>query len=196
MTKEGFQVLCSDVIFPYIEELMKLDSASGSNCLKIKERRISQIYRNYEAKRKVIRRFFMKLEEKPMDRHKIGSVFMYSILKSRVLKVTKLDKQTIPHKLLMANEYLAVYVALSIVESYRIDENGYTGETGFEKFCLIMPETFKSSDTYVDNLCKALYYLRNGKEFDIFAYANILFLLEAYTNKCQELRTESLDLGE
>lgn len=186
MTKECFQRLYSKIIYPFIEELMDFDKESGSNCLNFKEAKVGHIFRNYENKRKAIRRFFMELENKPMDRHKIGSVLMYSILKSRVFEITKLAKQTLPHKLLMANEYLAVSVAISVIESYRINEAGYKDEADFEKCRLIMPNTLhtESSDTYIDNLCKALYYLRNSKEFDIFAYANIFFLLEVYTNKC------------
>lgn len=187
MTKECFQQLYSQIIYPYIEDLINLDKKSGSNCLKFKKKKVGQIFRNYENQRKIIRKFFMKLETKPMDRHKIGSVLMYSILKSRVFKITKTARQTLPSKLLMANEYLAVFVALNIVESYRIDENDYNYKSDYEKYCLIIPKTFHngSPDAYIDNLCKALYYLKNIKDFDIFAYANILFLLETYTNEHQ-----------
>lgn len=127
----------------------------------------------------------MNLETKPMDRHKIGSVLIYSILKSHIIKVTKLTKKSLPHALLMANEYLAVYVALSVIESYRIDDNGGFNEANPMGCCLEIPLTFhnEGSNAYIDNLCKALFYLRNINEFDIFAYANIMFLLEAYTKK-------------
>lgn len=195
MTKECFQVLYSNIIYPYIMDLINRDRELGSNCLKFKEKKVIQIFRNYEKKRKVIRRFFMKLEKKPMDRHKIGSVLIYSILKSHVIKINKLTKQTLPHDMLMANEYLAISVALSVVDSYRIDQYDRENTADFKKFCLVIPETFHedSSDTYIDNLCKALYYLKNCKEFDIFAYANILFLLEAYTNEFNNLNSSKSD---
>lgn len=185
MTKECFQNLCSSIIVPYIKELLELDKNSGCSCLKYKEKRINKIYRVYEKKRQIIRRYFMNLESKPMDRHKIGSVLIYSILKSHIFKITKLTKQKLPYTLLMANEYLAVYVALSVVESYRIDDNDGWDNENYIKFCLEIPLTFhdESPNAYIDNLCKALFYLRNTNEFDIFAYANILFLLEAYTKK-------------
>ncbi len=186
MTKECFQKLCSDIINPYIDELISLDKEYGSNCLVFKKNSINRIYENYESKRRVVRKYFMHLQEKPMDRHKIGSVFMYAILKSRVFKVTKLARQPIPRELVMANEYLAVLVALSVIESYRKDD--YREKFGTDHDSrdvqLKLPMTFhnESPDAYIDNLCKSLYYVNDYSKFDIFAYANILFLLEVYTD--------------
>ncbi len=64
----------------------------------------------------------MNSESQPIDSHKIGSVLIYSILKSHIFKVTKIAKQHLLPVLLMANEYLAIYVALSVVESYIKEE--------------------------------------------------------------------------
>ncbi len=185
MTKKCFQDLCSTIIVPYIKDLLEVDKKSGCICLKFVEKRLNKIYKIYEKKRQIVRRYFMNLETDPMDRHKIGSVLIYSILKSHVIKVTKLTKQRLPHVLLMANEYLAVYVALSVIESYRIDDSDDSDEVDPIGCCLDIPLTFHDKDpnAYIDNLCTALYYLKNNKEFDIFSYANILFLLEAYTKK-------------
>lgn len=55
--------------------------------------------------------------EKALDRHKVASCMMYAVLKSRVLKVNRLVSH-LPNRLLMANEYLAVYVGLNIIEQY------------------------------------------------------------------------------
>ena len=190
MTEKCFQRLCSDIIVPYINELISLDKEYDSECLVFKENSISRIYENYESKRHTIRKYFMHLQEKPMDRHKIGSVFMYAILKSRVFKVKKLSKQPIPHELLMANEYLAVLVALSVIESYRKDD--YMEKHGAEPnpadIQLKLPMTFhnESTNAYIDNLCKSLYYINDYSKFDVFAYANILFLLEIYTDTCNK----------
>ena len=85
----------------------------------------------------------------------------------------------------MANEYLAVYIAINIVEQYKRDEIRDEG------YNLIFPVTYHeySSDTsvFIDNLCKSLYYLRNRIEtMDIFAYSTILFFMERYTDTMLE----------
>ena len=183
MQREKFESFYTDVLSKHIEELMEIDKKSGLNCLKRVSGTERKIYNNYENKRKQIRRFFMNLECKPMDRHKIGAVMMYAVLKASPIRVDK-SIPNIPDELLMANEYLAFYAALSIIDSYRRDEFGIdTVECD-----LILPATStdaKDDDagaTYINNTCKALYYIDDAENFDIFAYANILFLLEKYTN--------------
>ncbi len=173
MDRETFKSFRERVIDRYVAELETLDNVGALTCHK---NRIDYIYKHYERKRLEIRRFFMNIETKPMDRHKIGACIMYATLKSNVFSVNRLiDK--LPGKLLMANEYLATYLALSVVESYKMDElnNQY--------WLIKIPSTYHG-DAYIENLCKALYCIPSINCFDIFAYSNILFLLEKYTDDC------------
>lgn len=185
MTKKCFQSLSANIIEQYIKDLLKIDKESGNDCLKYRKNKLNKVYKIYEKERRTIRKYFMNSESQPIDRHKIGSVLIYSILKSHIFKVTKIAKQHLLPVLLMANEYLAIYVALSVVESYITEENNLEANNSKKVKQLEIPMTFHNNDSnaYIDNLCQALYYLRNNKEFDVFAYANILFLLEAYTKK-------------
>lgn len=122
---------------------------------------------------------YMSGDMKPMDRHKIAANFMCSILKARVIRVNRLIPN-LPIELLMANEYLAFYVAVSIVENYKRDL------TGNEDYILdLFPETYienEGFDSYIQNTCKALFYIKRYEIKDIFAYANLLFWLEKYTD--------------
>lgn len=185
MTKEYFGKFCEEIIIPYTDQLKKIDDDLGVKCLEFNRKSLNKVYGTYENKRMEIRKYFMNEENKPMDRHKIGSVMMYAILKSRLLHIHNLYKTRVPHQLLMANEYLAVYVALSVVESYRRDDcktNGFDVSACDEKLWrLLLPNTYHD-DSYIDNLCKSLYYIPDISKFDIFAYSNILYLLEIYTD--------------
>ena len=189
MDRDCFQNICSQVIDKYVEELLKIDQEFGCNCLRFRRGRIKRIYRYYEAKRITIRKYFMHLENKPMDRHKIGAVLMYAVLKARLIHVGKQDRMCLPEQLLMANQYLALYVALNVVELYKLDDIGWSGD-GVPKnrndWRLRLPPTFHGSDgsenEYISNACKALYYINDPNRLDIFAYSNILFLLEIYTD--------------
>ena len=80
----------------------------------------------------------------------------------------------------MANEYLAVYIAINIVEQYKRDELGKDSE-----YKLIFPITYHEENektcVYLNNLCKGLYYIK-PKHIDIFAYSTIFFFMEKYTD--------------
>lgn len=179
ITKQTFEKIYNQVILGYVNDLTKIEEESGTNCLKFSYKRTKRIYDYYEKKRLYVRRYFMNLESKPMDRHKIGAVMIYAILKSKPFHVNK-TVSNLPSQLLMANEYLAFNVALNIVELYRMDDAQSKGSNGVDSN-LILPNTYHA-DVYIENVCKALYYVNNPNSFDIFAYANILFLLEKYSD--------------
>lgn len=185
MEKTGFEEFCVLTIDAYIDELREIDKEYGA--LTVRESRKKYVYLFYEIARMNIRKYFMQLESKPMDRHKIGSVMAYAILRSKIIKVNRLIPD-LPEKILMANEYLAFTVAMNIVEIYKREMEDYRFHEGYTLF---MPRTYheneKSTESvYLSNVCKALYYIPSMRRFDIFAYANILFLLEKYTDLSKE----------
>lgn len=190
MKKKDFYEFYNNVIQKYIDEFLDEDKRSGYNCLTFRKNKVRNIYIYYEKKRLEIRKYFMNLESKPMDRHKIAAVMMYSILKSKVIKVNKFIPN-LPSVLLMANEYLAFIVALGIIESYRKDQFKDNSKNN-NCYMLNLPTPYHgvsnhnasdcNNDIYITNTCKSLYYLTNWRKFDIFAYSNILFLLEKYTD--------------
>lgn len=185
MQREDFDDFFKTVINDFINELRIIDE--DFHCLTVREHRFSKVFFYYELMRTNIRKYFMHLESKPMDRHKIGAVLLYAVLKSKILKVNKFVAN-LPDQLLMANEYLAINVALSVVELYKRDEEDCPYHDNYE---IILPPTYHEKvssnySVYLNNLCKSLYYLNNLNNFDVFAYSNILFLLERYTDTLLE----------
>ena len=128
----------------------------------------------------------MKPPAKALDRHKVASCMLYAILRSKVFRINKLQKQ-LPYKILMANEYLGVYVAVNIIEQYKIDELG-------KEYNLIFPTTYHETENntcvYLDNLCKGLYYIK-AKNLDIFSYSTIFFFMEKYTDTLLEYKNKN-----
>lgn len=80
----------------------------------------------------------------------------------------------------MANEYLAVYIAVNIIEQYKRDELGYSLAYKLV-FPLTCHEEDEKSSAFLDNLCKSLYYIKPN-QINIFAYSTIFFFMEQYTD--------------
>lgn len=187
MKVEDFEDFCSKVIDNYIKELMEYQKSH--KCIIKSNMAKNNIFKFYQRKRDEIKKNYMvkpAQNEKALDRHKVASCMMYAILKSRVLKVNRFVPH-LPNKLLMANEYLAVYVGLNIIEQYRRDDGKKEPDNK-----LIFPITYhevpsdeapSDESDFIDNLCKGLYYLRRKIDnMDIFAYSTILFFVEKYTD--------------
>lgn len=182
MRVEDFEDFCAQVIDKYIDGYREYQK--DYKCLYECKFAKSRIFRYYQRKRDVIKNNYMENPgdaEKSLDRHKVAACMMYAILKCRIWKVNRFVPH-LPDKLLMANEYLAVYVAINIMEQYRIDDGKSASE-----YKIIFPityhETSSGESDYLSNLCKSLYYLRHKVwTMDIFAYSNIMFFLEKYTD--------------
>lgn len=141
-----------------------------------------KIFYFYQKKRDYIRSNYMTKEYNvALDRHKVASCMLYAILKVKPFSVNRNVK--LDEKLLLANEYLAFYVALNIIENYRMSVDGKQ-----EDECqILLPETYqemKGSTDYLSNMCRNLYFLSvyDVDKYDVLAYSNILFLLEKYTD--------------
>lgn len=182
MKVEDFEDFSAKVINNYVGELKKIQK--DYNCIRESKLAKSKVFKCYQQKRDEIKNHYMEEPEKngkALDRHKVAACMMYAILKCRVLKVNRFVPH-LPNQLLMANEYLAVYVALNIIEQYRIDEGKEMPENK-----LIFPITYHEAPSeesdFLNNMCKGLYYLRHKIcTMDIFAYSNILFFIEKYTD--------------
>lgn len=179
MTKYVFDFFANDVIYKFYEELKKIDSGKfGNKAIKFERKRLSLVYLYYESFRKNMRKMYMTVESKPMDRHKIASAMMFSILKARLVKVNRLVPD-LPLELLLANEYIAFYCAVNIIEIYRRD-------MGAEEYSVLFPDTYIENEgemSYLENTCKALYYTKSYKMSNILLFANALFMLERFTDE-------------
>lgn len=134
-----------------------------------------------------MRKLYMTVESKPMDRHKIASTMLFSILKARVIRVNRLVPD-LPLELLLANEYIAFYCAVNIIEIYKRDLD-------FKDHTILFPDTYiedEGKTSYLENTCKALYYTRSYKMCNILLFANTLFVLERFTDEALgiEMKTD------
>ena len=188
MKFEDYDNFYQNVILGYINELRDFDSKC--HALTFNSKAYKSIYHYYEKKRIEIRNVYMSDASKPIDRHKTAASMMYAILKASVFKVNK-SIPCLPEPLRLANEYLAFYVAMNIIEQYkRTDE--INGEKISKNYQLIIPKTSYESQTnqmtgevdnsFISSICLTLANIKNLKYFDVFSYATIMFLLEKNTD--------------
>ena len=121
MKIEDFEDFCVQVIDKYIADIEELQEKENCKCIKVKAYAKRKIFKYYQRKRDEIKNNYMEKPAKSLDRHKVAACMMYAVLRSKVLKVNRFIPH-IPTKLLMANEYLAVYVGLNIVDQYRKED--------------------------------------------------------------------------
>lgn len=188
MKYEDYKNFYNIVIKGYIDELIEFDSKC--NALSLNKNASKMIYKYYEKKRIEIRTVYMADASKPLDRHKTASCMMYAILKTKVFKVNK-SIPGLPEPIRLANEYLAFYVSMNIIELYkRTDE--VDGTKLNNNYQLILPTTsYESqsnqmtgevSNSFISSICLTLANIKNLEYFDLFSYATIMFLLEKYTD--------------
>lgn len=200
MKYEDFDDFYQIVIKGYIDDLIDFDSECKA--LSINKKAYKSIYKYYEKKRIEVRTVNMIDASKPIDRHKTASCMMYAILRAKVFKIDK-SNPSLPEPIRLANEYLAFYVAINIIEQYkRTDtQNGVKVNSNYQ---LVIPSTSYESqsnqmtgeveNSFISSICLTLANIRNIRFFDIFAYSTILFLLEENTdNILKDSKVENLN---
>lgn len=176
------------VLIPYLQELKDNDTV---NCLTINYKSINKVYQYYQTMRNLVKKVQMEANTSALDRHKVGAILIYGILRSKIIHVNKNIPNLPPH-LLMANEYYAVNIALNVIEMYKRKD----GEQ-YSNYEIIIPKPYhKHENEAIDNpflyeLCVGLYTQNIKRYFDVSAYAIILFQLEDKTDYILEIRNES-----
>lgn len=189
MKFEDYEDFYKNVIKEYINELLLFDSQY--HCLTLNDYAYKKIYYYYEKKRMDIRMNYMLDSSKPIDRHKTAATMMYAILRANLFKINY-RISNLPKELRMANEYVALYVALNIIELYKRRDELINYGIENSQYQLIIPETKyeqtanlyeeKKGASLIDSMCLTLANIKNLKYFDVFSYATILFLLENGTD--------------
>jgi hypothetical protein len=118
-----------------------------------------------------------------IDRHKVASIMLYSIIINKPFELKYLhDKESIKSISLMANEILgfntAVGTVLSFIDTDAVEKSDNKRIEIF-KNGFIYPKC--QHDSYEANVFKMLYYAKYNERYDIFAFSHVLFLIEAYT---------------
>lgn len=190
MKFEDYTDFYHTVIEKYIEELTIFDE--NYHALTQNEKAYKKIYYFYEKKRIETRMNYMLDSSKPIDRHKTAASMMYAILQAKVFKVNY-RIPNLPEPLRIANEYLAFYVALNIVELYKRRDDLQNKGVADSNYLLSIPNTKyegvvdqntkQAGASFISSICLTLANIKKLKYFDLFSYSTILFLLENNTDE-------------
>jgi len=173
-----YEKIWANCIKPKIDRMKAADDDIFFVDGQVKEK----IWRTYESCKNDIHTYMFDPNGR-IDRHKVASIMLYSIIINNPFELKYLhDKKTIKIASFMANEILAFNTAVGIVLSF-IETDA------IEKSDKIKIEIFKDGfiypvcqhDSYEANVFKMLYYAKYNNRYDVFAFSHVLFLIEAYT---------------
>lgn len=167
------------------------------------EKKVKKIYN--QQKRYFVESY-MSPDSPNIDRHKIAACLVKTIMIVKPLRIPiskkiefvfskkplyRIVSANLTDKdykyLLLANEYLAISVATSVIDGFiAISDNNKRLK---HKICL--PNPFpEEDDDYLLDLCACLYYTK-PKRINTITLSNIFFLLEKYS--CRKIQCENLD---
>ena len=165
-------------IKPKIERMLLADN----NIVFIEGQVKEKIWLTYEDYKNKVHSY-MHNPDGRIDRHKVASVMLYSTIINKPFELKLLPvKQEVRSSSILANEILGFHTALAIVLSFILtdaDEKSDKNKIEIFKNGFVFPKC--QHDSYLANIYKMLYYSNFNQRYDIFAFANILFLIEAYT---------------
>ena len=178
MDKTIYEKLWVQSIRPKIDRMLLSDDSIFFIDGQVKEK-IWLTYEDYKNKVHT----YMHYPDGRIDRHKVASVMLYSIIANKPFEIKIFPtKENVRSSALLANEILAVHVAFAILQSFILqDALNKSDKMQFEIFKtgFIFPEC--QHDNYPTHIYKMLYYAKYNNHYDIFAFSHILFLIEAYT---------------
>ena len=202
MKKDEFDRIWDETLQPLVESYQSQFhlKAKNTSCLYYRMRKY------FNKQRDLFLKSFMENDVYDIDRHKIASCYMKTVLAKRPLYIplsvklkfaftnkplaTLLDVKTkakgINNKIYYANEYLALSVAVNIIDAYIMADDNKDF-----KHSIIIPEPFPEYDT--DYLLDVCIDLRTNplRKINIVSFANIFFLLEKYS--CRRIQCENLE---
>ena len=173
-----YEKIWENIIKPKIDSMLAKDADILLNGGQLKEK----IWLTYEEYKNKVHSY-MHNPNGRIDRHKVASVMLYSIIVNKPFELNLLPvKREVNSSALLANEILGFHTALAIVRSFILQD-------AYEKSDKIKLEIFKDNftfpecqhDSYATHVYKMLYYSKLNRCYDIFAFAHVLFFIEAYT---------------
>ena len=182
MTREVFDELWKHIILSIFNDMNK------NNVLHLKKDAKEKVYKQYQNKKTYIKDNYMLSCNTHLDRHKIASCVLYAIMQVYPIEVNlsmikkKHDsKEMFPKEYQLLNEYLALYTAFSIIESFRQYGIHHSEEEfptkGFNRHKISIPNTSNGQD-YIYNTCLDLYFSKQKKNINVLTFSNVFFLLE------------------
>lgn len=188
MEKETYNRIWSNIVLPIYNNI-----SDGDDNISFNEKNKNKIFKRYIRIRDKIKKKYMEDSDSNIDRHKIASVMMVAIEEVYPIKVSKKyifqlwkSKKELDKRYVYANETLALFTALSILENYK--DYGIDGKIEMSRNSITLPETFNDSD-YAMNTCIDLYFGKRSKNINILTFSNVFFLLEKMAT-LNEIRIE------
>lgn len=193
---DEFDRIWNEVVIPLLNKSVSTYNVKNKN-LSICKIFCKKLF--FKNKKNFIEKY-MYWDTDKIDKHKIASCFMKSILLIKPIRIPFINKLKIRFKpleysnpidkTLLINEYLSLSVAITIIE-------GYITTNYNENFCqhplnhpIYFPDPFPDGDeNYIKDICIDLHYTKAYK-FNTITYANIFFLLEKYS--CRKQRCFNL----
>jgi len=173
-----FERIWENSIRPKIDRMLATNGDIVFNEVQLKDK-IWLTYENYKNRVHT----YMHNPDGRIDRHKVASVMLYSIIINRPFDLKLLPaKRKVNNEAYLANEVLGFHAALAIVWSFIMDSanlNSDKNRIDVFKNGFLFPEC--QHDSYPVHVHKMLYYSKYNNNYDIFAFSHILFLIEAYT---------------
>jgi hypothetical protein len=186
MNKEKFNILWEKSYLPYVDYLKKIATNSRFN----NEAR-DIIWQEYEETKSVLHTYMTDPDGK-IDRHKVSAIIIFSILKIEPFKLVLPDNEKLKPIEVLTNEAFAFHCALSTLKSFIVTDavlkNDEKRIKQFDDF--IFPKC--EHGDYSLYFIKSLYYSKKNKKVDIFSLANLLFMIEKYT----ELHNNNINVSE
>lgn len=187
MTNEKFEDIWNNIILGLYNEITPQDD------LYIKARSKKKIFKKYQKQKTYLKLNYMENPNTHLDRHKIAACMLYAIVKVHPIRIKRisiwknyLNGKKFTPEYLMLNEYLGLYTAFSIVESFRAYEQSEENEVRFKRKGIVQPITANGED-YIYNTCLDLYLSRKKNKINVLTFANVFFLLETGSFSVKEL---------
>ena len=174
-----YEKIWENIIKPKINSMLAKDADIFLNGGQLKEK----IWFTYEEYKNKVHSY-MHNPNGRIDRHKVASVMLYSIIINKPFELNLLPvKREVNSSALLANEILGFNTALAIVRAFILQD-------AYEKADKIKQEIFKDGfvfpecqhESYPAHVYKMLYYSKLNERYDIFAFSHVLFFIEAYTD--------------
>lgn len=123
----------------------------------------------------------MKPEVVYLDRHKVAAILIETVIKTEIMEYNSEDNAGV----YLENYYLALSIGLSYMQ-YEA-KIAYKDKNGINTFKLSFPDVFFGDKNYKEYLVNMLYLSNKENSLDIYALANILFLIEIHSINMMEL---------
>ena len=157
--------------------------------LEMSETTKDRVYQRYKVHNRYIHEnYFYGKNEKLIDYHKIAACFAKAIIEVAPFNFDIKDEP--PLIINVINYMLAFHASVNmvnIVMTHGYKKNPELYEKASKRKCMSFPKTSFGHDTYTVGRIKAIALNDiNGKDFDLFAFADMLFWIEHYNKQIIE----------